>query len=161
MPLKPGSLSWSSFSNESRIVRNSSGPPAPDAAVRGARGESASPPQTKTKPIPISEKPRAVISMKCPAVLMSLLFGDQLVDEFFGAADCAVTVAMRADLLFCDAHFHDPHPTSRRARLYDLKLDTSVLHSLVANLRKYQATYRIASAEQRRSLIRLDVRAKG
>jgi hypothetical protein len=59
-------------------------------------------------------------------VVVLLTLDDQLVDEFFGLADGAITVAMSANHFLGLAYFHHPHPT--RKCFYNLKHNTSVLH---------------------------------
>jgi hypothetical protein len=63
-----------------------------------------------------------------------LIFADQIVNKFLGATDRTITVAMSAYLFFGVGHFHHPHPTG--TRLYDFKLNTSVLHRVVAKFIK-------------------------
>jgi hypothetical protein len=89
-----------------------------------------------------------------------LTFSDQIVDEFLGASDRTITIAMRTHLPLGVADFDHPHPTGRRTRLYDLKLNTSILHASLQSLLKCQATYPATAMVQRNSLVRLDVHAK-
>jgi hypothetical protein len=89
-----------------------------------------------------------------------LIFADQLVNKFLGATDRTITVAMSAYLFFGVGHLHHPHPTG--TRLYDFKLNTSVLHRVIAKFIKMPGKLSDDCVTlQRESGIKLDVRAKG